>query len=96
MNNREKVIKGLEICYCPLSKCKDCPYYNLPDEQSCNDVLCLDALALLKEQEPLKPKSKVRHGANGQIQHFCGKCNAILYHHKQKFCIECGQAVKWE
>lgn len=46
-----KIIKGLEICYCPPAKCKDCPYHDLLDEQNCNDVLCLDALALLKEQK---------------------------------------------
>ena len=50
MNDIEKVIKGLEICYCSHAKCYDCPYHDLPDEQSCNDTLCLDALALLKEQ----------------------------------------------
>lgn len=49
MPDRDKVIKGLEKCYCPPAKCDDCPYNNLPDEQSCNDTLCLDALALLKE-----------------------------------------------
>ncbi len=49
--DREKVIKGLETCYCPPSKCEDCPYHDLPDEQSCNEVLCLDALAVLKEQK---------------------------------------------
>ena len=51
MAERGKVIKGLETCYYPPSKCEDCPYHDLPDEQSCNDVLCLDALSLLKEQE---------------------------------------------
>lgn len=51
MTDREKVIKGLETCYRPPSKCEDCPYHDLPDEQSCSDVLCLDALSLLKEQE---------------------------------------------
>ena len=51
--DREKVIKGLEICYRPPSKCEDCPYHDLSDEQNCNDVLCLDALALLKEQEEI-------------------------------------------
>lgn len=55
-----------------------------------------EIIEMLKEQKPLKPKSKVRHGENGQIQHFCRKCNAILFHHKQKFCIECGRRVKWE
>lgn len=49
MPDREKVIKGLEICYIPPSKCDDCPYHGRED---CTDALCLDALALLKEQEP--------------------------------------------
>lgn len=53
MADREKVIKGLGICYCPPSKCEECPYHDLPDEQSCNDVLCLDALDLLKEQDDM-------------------------------------------
>ena len=48
MLDREKVIKGLETCYCPPAKCEDCPYYDI---ENCNDALCLDALALLKEQE---------------------------------------------
>ena len=49
---------------------------------------------LLKEQEAVKPKSKVRHGANSQIQHFCGNCNTML-HGKPKFCSECGKGVLW-
>ena len=51
MPDIEKVKKGLETCYCPPAKCEDCPYHDLPDEQSCNDTLCLDALYLLKGQE---------------------------------------------
>lgn len=54
-----------------------------------------DALVLLKEHEAVKPKSKVRHGAYAQIQHFCGNCNAML-HGKPKFCSSCGRGVKWE
>ena len=49
----------------------------------------------MKEQDAVKPRSKVRHGANAQIQHFCGNCNSML-HGKPKFCSECGKAVKWE
>lgn len=49
---------------------------------------------LLKEQEAVKPKSKVRHGVNAQIQHFCGNCNTML-HGKPKFCSECGKGVLW-
>ena len=48
MVNKEKVIKGLEICYCPPSKCEDCPYDGV---ENCNDTLCLDALSILKEQD---------------------------------------------
>ena len=58
MPDRKKVIKGLEICYCPPAKCEGCPYHDLPDEQSCNDTLCLDALALLKEQEKMEDDGK--------------------------------------
>ena len=49
---------------------------------------------LLKEPEAVKPKSTVRHGANAQIQHFCGNCNSML-HGKPKFCSECGKGVLW-
>jgi len=51
MNDQEKVIKGLEICYTIGETCENCPYYDLPVEQSCNDALCKDALKLLKEQK---------------------------------------------
>lgn len=59
------------------------------------DGVLWDVIALLKEQEPIKPKSKVRHGENGQIQHWCGNCMAML-HGKPKYCSNCGRQVKWE
>lgn len=75
--------------------CADCPYRQ--GWRTCNfaDTLFKDVYSLLKEQEAVKPKSKVRHGANAQIQHFCGNCNAML-HGKPKYCSECGRKVKWE
>jgi hypothetical protein len=49
MQDRERVIKGLE--HCSEDGCKDCPY-----ETDCNYIgftdLAKDALELLKEQEP--------------------------------------------
>ena len=94
-SNLEKVIKGLEICYRPPSKCKDCPYHDLPDEQSCNDVLCLNALALLKEQEP-----KLVLNIGEQIScksGSCPKCGKMLNTTcNKRYCGDCGQAVKWE
>ena len=103
MTDREKVIKGLETCYCPPSKCEDCPYYDLPDEQICNNALCLDALALLKEQEPIVPG--LEQDANG-IYSTCGNCKTRLWKlfgvefevnpdAMPKFCPQCGKAVKW-
>ena len=96
--DRKKIIKGLETCYCPPSKCEDCPYYDLEDEQKCNDcndTLCLDALALLKEQE-----AEYVNNIAQQIFCFsgtCPKCGKMLNTTCNKnFCGECGQAVKWE
>ena len=46
MSDREKVIKGLEMC--KIMYCDECPY---DDENSCSFYLNHDALELLKEQE---------------------------------------------
>ena len=105
MADIKKVIKGLETCI-PMKyetneekECRheQCPYgrENYKPMNGCFWDLMADALELLKEQEPIKPKSKVRHGANAQIQHFCGNCMTML-HGKPKFCSECGKPVLWE
>ena len=101
MTDRDKVIKGLEwhIRTTKARECKyalvDCPYVE-ECKTSGSEKLLEDTLAMLKEQEPVKPRSVTRHGSNSQIQHFCGKCNAILFHKKQKYCIDCGTPAKWE
>ena len=96
--NREKVIKGLECHQIDNNHritCADCPYYVEDDNHiRCVNDLHDDAIVLLKEQEAVKPKSKVRHGANAQIQHFCGNCMTLL-HGKPKYCSECGKKVYW-
>ncbi len=96
--DREKVISALDCrandtdLYCPT-----CEYFrkNADDKIPFCDFRSIlnDAIALLKEQEAVKPKSKVRH-ANAQIQHFCGNCNSML-HGKPKYCSECGKGVLW-
>ena len=49
MPDREKVLKGLELCTDISGRlCVSCPYYTDTD---CPEQLCADALALLKEQE---------------------------------------------
>ena len=54
----EKVIRGLECCEHPYAKkCATCPYNSYtPDSMECTGYLCKDILALLKEQEPVKPR----------------------------------------
>lgn len=50
MIGREKVIKGLECCKMPFSKCYDggCPYF---EDEGCKAKLKREALELLKAQE---------------------------------------------
>ena len=49
MPDREKVLKGLEICTSPVCR-TDCPYDN--ERNGCSLMLMQDALELLKAQEP--------------------------------------------
>ena len=99
---REKVIRGLECCKWSRqnvkpekNKCDECPYkdQNIMSAfavwRSCTNVLAGDALALLKEQEPVKP-------FGGYGFYFCGGCKNPFNSVSQKFCSECGQAVKWD
>lgn len=46
--DRDKVMKGLQTCSNPNAPCDGCPYFA---ELNCTEILCRDALALLKEQE---------------------------------------------
>ena len=51
----------------------------------------LDALELLKEQEPVKPRYEDYFG--NRIAR-CGYCNGYIV--RYKYCPGCGKAVKWE
>ena len=101
MADREKVIKGLERCklYNKLN-CDKCPYdYNGRGngKSECTAELATDALALLEEQETVKPK-KIK-GYNPPMytlyEYECEKCESPMMN-KQPFCMGCGQEVKWE
>lgn len=54
MSNREKVIKGLECCTSE-DGCRHCPYREI-DGHVCSVVVIRDAIALLREQEAVKPR----------------------------------------
>ena len=94
MAERKKVIRGLELCaYDPdpgqelkeIRSCPECPYYRA----GCSPQLIRDALALLREQEAVKPI--VGYGC-----FICGVCKNPLTSASHKFCSECGRAVKWK
>ena len=65
MADLEKVIKGLETCYGRPLKCENCPYRDV--ERNCHDVLCLDALALLKEQKA-RNKNRLPYPPDSNVQ----------------------------
>lgn len=89
---REKVIKGLECCKIPFTKCYNggCPYF---ENDGCKARLKSDALALLKAQEPVKP-NEIWHG-NVLIHYQCPSCTSVLCA-IDKYCSQCGRPVKWE
>ena len=54
-----------------------------------------NAIAILKEQEAVKPKCKERMG--GFVAGLCPTCGTALNNVLNvKACGKCGQAVKWE
>ena len=99
--DREKVIKGLEICKNPHGRCAECPYDDGEiDFTNCTSILCGDALALLKEQEAKPPAIMQDIEGIWSTCSMCGhKLRPILAMKMDtyfpKFCSECGQAVKW-
>ena len=57
-------------------------------EQRCNALEVLE-----KRNEPVTPVREV--GSYSQIFR-CRNCDTLIVFQKQKYCHECGQAVKWE
>ena len=94
MIDREKVIKGLEFCKASDgTHCPSCPYF----DGECTSELCSDVLALLKEQDAVKPKKE-----NDGVQEpwttwwfVCGNCKEQL-NLNDKYCRHCGRVVDWD
>ena len=84
MADREKVIKGLQCCKSPNDH-EHCPYNTGVHYNVCTYRLLSDAVELLKEQEPIEPKTgkwitRLRH------EHYpSGKP------YEEDFCSECGK-----
>ena len=80
MIDREKVINDLQDAVNDDWMWQHADYYAKAME---------NAIALLKEQEAVKPKID----AFGHP--YCPKCKVLVYQ-TWSFCPHCGQAVKWE
>lgn len=95
---RAKVIKALD-CHANKTGCaQNCPYWGDAANLECSVKLAADALALLKEQEPIEPELDVDEWR-------CGKCghllehqemlgSNILFHEQYAYCPNCGRKVK--
>ena len=93
MPYREKVIKGLE-CHQEPYGCPKCPYWDreTPLKDCENNKLIADVLALLREQEPVKPK-RVSTIADTFIYLVCGSCEMPIGL-TDRYCSQCGRKVK--
>lgn len=100
MSDREKVIKGLELCEIGSgNRCyeTECPYY----EQECTESLKNDILALLKKREPILLENQhkpygINTNANSPWISRCPRCGKKVEGKQTRFCKYCGQAVKWD
>lgn len=92
--DRTKVIKGLGEALTLLAE-------YVPGERYLGYApgACLDAIELLKAQEPIVPIrcSAHAHGSD-DVWYECGKCGEFLgvNRYSKQFCAKCGRAVKWE
>lgn len=98
MNNKEKIIQGLEIQLDDLQK-----YANENEMLSLTQERAKEIVSILKEQNAVEPTFK--QGEDGIFVWCCGLCGAYMYHiydgidkakEYAKYCRQCGKAVKWE
>lgn len=106
MTDREKVIAAYECSNekLPDKRCEKCPFgYEYLDQTGdtyfvgCNtERMMVDAIDLLKAQEPVEPKKNDVELAGLRTWDWaCPECNCILIY-RANYCSCCGRAVKWE
>ena len=88
--DREKVIKALDNCV-RSGVCLNCEY---EEHVACKTCLMADVLAMLKEQEAVKPE-KEHSGSGITWWNVCGNCKTAI-NPNDKYCHECGRPVLWE
>lgn len=107
--DREKIIKGLEKC--KRHECDNCTEKGAsqaPWDCPAYDDFIDSALALLKEQEPAKPREerhevKISYDWGDEVEiwtkFYCPHCGAMIANgNSQHFprCMWCGRKVKWK
>ena len=94
--DREKVIKGLEVCFDSSKECNGCPYIATP---YCKTTLRNDVTVLLKEQE-IGHWILLENCSNSGV--YCSECHVKVfdsYPFKKKFsyfCPHCGTRMEGE
>lgn len=93
MPDREKVIRAWECCNPFNRKCNECPYEKDCYHDGISRHMVADAIALLKEQEEVKPIPPIDESDLWR----CGYCHhQIIRCTHQRFCEECGRKIGWE
>jgi len=111
MPDREKVIKGLELCEIGSGdRCyeTECPYYG----QGCTESLKNDVIALLKEQKAelsYRKAKAITHTATKLDDATCPSCGNVVGEKirtgaigqsvvqvRWDYCRFCGQKIDWE
>ena len=108
MNDKEKVIKGLECCIqCETQTawgfvCTECPYIKDNHLETCTASLFRDTLELLKEQESVEP---IATDSGVRIEYNCGSCGRWFCYKSKihpemdfrtRYCPHCGRKAKWD
>lgn len=97
MPDRERLLKAIEFCRAN-ARCDGCPY-----DGECgtrDNAIEDDTLAMLREQEPVKPKEiRLNFGDGSNPFLFgweCGSCGGRFPFSSYNYCPKCGRAVKWD
>lgn len=90
--DREKVIKGLEDL---RETIRTATQYTFTSGGICamNMKRIDNAIDLIKEQEAPSKEELISHYGK---MYKCKRCGLEWYQQTQKYCQECGTAVKWE
>lgn len=95
MPDLNTVIQAFENCTAPV-KCRDCPWVQCEADHKTVEMpldLAQAALSMLKAKEA--EFVSIRDSDGGKTHWYvCGACKAPI-NPGEKYCHECGRAVKW-